>query len=221
MSDSITRIIDLPENGISGNAVNGETNYIPMNVHPNPYGNSGPQIGVPAQPSYNPPPQGGGLSQGGAPPQNIQIQYPQGMGNGETPQYRLPSHDIPMNPAGITQDAAVTPNYVPPPPPSINDYVRDYEEKKQAKYQEIQSRKHREQVADDWFSEFQIPLFIALLFFVFQMPIINTLIHKYFSFLAIYHEDGNFNVYGLLLKSVAFGVLYYTLSKSVDYLTTI
>jgi hypothetical protein len=39
--------------------------------------------------------------------------------------------------------------------------------------------------------------------------------------LAIYHPDGNFNVYGLLLKSIFFGSIYYFVTKGVDYLTVI
>ena len=51
-------------------------------------------------------------------------------------------------------------------------------------------------------TEIQIPLFIAILYFVFQLPVINSLLLKYFSFLAIYDIDGNFNLIGLILKSI-------------------
>jgi hypothetical protein len=223
MSDSITRIADLPENGLAGSLANGETNYIPINVHPNPYGNNGQAIQPPAQPSYSPP-----VSVGSAAPekQNIQIQYQGAPGvvapGGGEQQYRLPSRDIPMDPAFITQDTEVKPNYVPPATPvSVSDYVKEYEERKLAKIQEHKAKNHRAQMADDWFSEIQVPLFITILFFVFQMPIVNNLLQKYLPFLAIYHADGNLNVYGLLLKSLFFGSVYYSISKGVDYLTVL
>jgi hypothetical protein len=219
MADSTTRITDLPENGmpVSGGA---DTNYMPMNVHPNPYGNSGPQPGFqPPAPSYVPP------SSGQAPPpQNIQIQFPAEMAGLPTggEQYRLPSRDIPMNPAAITQDIEIRPNYVPPPPPAtISDYVREYEDKKLAKAQEHQAKTHRAEMADDIFSELQIPLFLTILFFLFQMPFVNNLLHKYFAFAMITNADGNLNVQGLILKSVLFGSIYYAISKGVQYLTVV
>ena len=218
MAESTTRITDLPETGMAGST---DTNYMPMNVHPNPYGNSGPQQGFqPPAPSYTPPHSGGAA----ASPQNIQIQFSPENEPAAPPsqQYRLPSRDIPMKPADITQDAEIRPNYVPPPPPAtISDYVREYEDKKLAKAQEHQSKKHREELADDIFSELQIPIFIAVLFFLFQMPVLNNLLHKYFAFLRIYHADGNFNIYGLLLKSILFGAIYYSISKTISYLTVV
>jgi hypothetical protein len=241
MSESITRISDLPENGITNTQ---NTSYNP--VIQEPAGQPAYSVQTQTAPvaNYTVPPtpapivtvqptmqQNYTQSQvqpSYAVPQsqpNIQIQYPSAataaMGL-QDQQYRLPSRDIPMNPTGLTQDVEIRANYVPPAPAAtISDYVKEYEEKKDAKNRKYQQKKHLAEVADDIFSELQIPICIAILFFVFQMPIINTFLHKYFSFLMIYHEDGNFNTYGLLLKSIIFGATYYSISKFVDYLTTI
>jgi hypothetical protein len=70
-------------------------------------------------------------------------------------------------------------------------------------------------------SELQVPIVIILLYFFFQMPIMNTLLFKKFSFLSIYNDDGNFNLSGLMLKSILFGATYYSMIKTAQYLTEI
>ena len=67
----------------------------------------------------------------------------------------------------------------------------------------------------------QIPIFVALLFFIFHMPIVNTYIFRKFAFLSIYDTDGNFNTYGLLLKSALFGFIYYFFSGLTQWLSEI
>jgi hypothetical protein len=233
MSESITRISDLPENVVAPTtaqntsynptiqeqvgqpAYSVQTQTAPISNYSVPIAQNPPTVTM--QPAIQ-------QNYAAAPlppqqqPQNIQIQYPS---VSQEQQYRLPSRDIPMNPTGLTQDIEIRANYVPPAPAAtISDYVKEYEEKKDAKNRKHQQKKHLAEVADDIFSELQIPICIAILYFVFQMPIVNTLLHKYFLFLMIYHEDGNFNTYGFLLKSVIFGTLYYSISKFVDYLTT-
>ena len=165
--------------------------YTQMNVHPNPYGN-------PQQPQIMPPPQ---------------VQYQQ-------PQYRLPSRDIPLETDMYTQDATITPNYIPPDTKLTGDYIRDYEDDDEIQFDYMQ-KKQKEKLLDRLFTELQIPIFISILFFIFQIPVVNTMIFKRFSFLSIYNADGNFNFYGLFLKSALFGITYYSLTTIIDYISDI
>ena len=218
---STTRIADLPENitmsvhppmqgqgSIAGGIPSMNTRqppeehnpvYTQMNVHPNPYGN-------PQQPQMMPIPQ-----------QTQPYLQPQDTG----PQYRLPSRDIPRETDMYTQDAAIQPNYIPPPPKLTSDYIRDYADEVDDEVRNHKQKKHKERMMDIFLTEFQIPIFVAILFFIFQMPAVNTLLYKRFSFLSIYGADGNFNFYGLFLKSVAFGSAYYSLSRIIEYLSSI
>jgi hypothetical protein len=173
--------------------------YSQMNVHPNPYGN-------PQQPQVMPIPQ-------------AQFQHQQQMP--QQPQYRLPSRDIPLETDMYTQDESITPNYIPPVPKLTGDYIRDYEDDDEIQLKNHKQKKHKEKLMDRLFTELQIPIFIAIVFFVFQMPIVNTMIFKRFSFLSIYSADGNFNFYGLFLKSLAFGFAYFALTKTIDYISDI
>jgi hypothetical protein len=150
--------------------------YTQMNIHPNPYGNL-------AQPETMP----------------MQHQYQ------DTPQYKLPSRDIPRNTDGYTQDIETTANYIPAPK-LTSDYIRDFQDDEEKAIKTHKEKRHRERLMDTVLTEIQIPIFIGILFFVFQMPLIDALIFKRFSFMRIYNEDGNFNFYGLFIKSILFGL---------------
>lgn len=180
--------------------------YTQMNVHPNPYGNN-------TQPGTMPYPQQPNMS----PQQNGYFQQQQ---QPETPQYKLPSRDIPRNTDGYTQDIETTANYIPAPK-LTSDYIRDFQEDEEKAIKTHKEKKHKERLMDTLLTEIQIPIFIGILFFVFQMPLIDSLIFKKFSFLRIYNEDGNFNFYGLFIKSILFGLCYSILTRSLDFLSSL
>lgn len=200
---SMTRIIDLPDSGsFEQNGLGAGTDmYIPINGHPNPYGIPPPPVGgmsMPHQPQQT---------------QNVENQYKNTM-----IQQRLPQRDIPMNISEHMQDEQIQPNYIPKPK-LTSDYIHEYEENNYHKIKEHEAKKMREKKAVYWFDEFQNPIIILLLYFIFQLPIINTMIFKKFTFLSIYREDGNFNLLGLLLKSALFASSFYSFHKSIDIIS--
>jgi hypothetical protein len=183
--------------------------YTQMNVHPNPYGN-------PMQPGAMPLPQQPQMasSNGYLPQAPQQIHQ-------EAPQYRLPSRDIPRNTDGYTQDIEITANYIPPAPKLTSDYIRDFQEDEEKSIKIHKEKRHRERLMDTLFTEIQIPIFIGILFFVFQMPLLDVLIFKKFSYMRIYNDDGNFNFYGLFIKSILFGFSYSVLTRSLEFLSSL
>lgn len=243
---STTRISDLPEN-ISIQSINtrqppineAPPAYTQMNVHPNPYGISN-------QGAVMPPPQHTsgqfGSDQTAYAMQQPQPQYNMSTQSSNTgrqqidatqynsylppvsvqnePHVRLPSRDIPMETSSYMQDEEIQPNYIPKPKLNAN-YLRDYEETADIELKTHKQKKHRESVIDTLFTEFQAPIFVAILFFIFQMPIVNSLLYKRLSFLPIYNMDGNINFNGLLLKSAIFGAFYYSMKHIIDYISTI
>jgi hypothetical protein len=138
----------------------------------------------------------------------------------EAPQYRLPSRDIPRNTDEYMQDIETTANYIPAPK-LTSDYIRDFQEDEEVAIKTHKVKKHRERLMDTLLTEIQIPIFIGILFFVFQMPLIDALIFKRFSFMRIYNEDGNFNFYGLFLKSILFGFSYSVLTKGLEFVSSL
>jgi len=217
--NNTTRISDLPENIMSQPTKHDNlteesqpTNYIPINVHPNPYG-------ISAQNPIMPP-----MQQVPGEQQMMQVKQlerlseEQMMDLQNMRQVRLPSKDVKIDTQSYTTDEAVQPNYIPKPK-LTKDYILDYEEEFEKKHAENKKKKYQENKIDELLLELRVPIMIAVLFLVFQLPIVNTLVFKRFSFLSIYHEDGNFNFYGLLFKSALFGSAFYFIQKTLDYIS--
>ena len=108
----------------------------------------------------------------------------------------------------MMQDPQIQANYIPQV--QQKDYIREYETP-----QEILDNYNRNvkqtDTLDDMYEEFQIPLLLAVLFFLFQLPIFKK---KLFTFLPfLFFKDGNYNIQGYIFMSVLFGLFYYLLSK--------
>jgi len=196
--DSTTRIDDLPENitmRVQPEQSGQVPTYAPMNIHPNPYGNS-------IQPNVMP-----------LPESKVRFQE-------ENPQMRLPSRDIPMDQTIYQQDEEIQPNYIPQAK-LTRDYVRDYEEVTHDNIKRHENRKDKTSMLDKIFSDLQTPVLVALIFFIFQMPMMNSMFYRNFSFLSLYNTDGNVNFYGIALKSAVFGSVFYGIQNTMQYLTDI
>jgi hypothetical protein len=127
----------------------------------------------------------------------------------------LPSRDIPQNTQAHTQDVYVQPNYVPPP--TNTDYIND--QRDASEY--INSYTRDEQMKnslDIIYDELQTPLLISILYFLFQLPILKQTLFKYIPLLC--HNDGNYNLNGLLFTSIAFGFLFFSLSKTMKQINS-
>lgn len=119
----------------------------------------------------------------------------------------LPSRDIPQNTQQLTHDPEVKANYVPAASPDHTDYIKD--EPAEYDYPEERVKNTLDRIYDD----IQAPLLLAILYFVFQLPIMRKVIFKYIPFLC--NNDGNYNLNGLLFTSCMFGFIYFSLTKSM------
>jgi len=217
---TITRLTDLPDTNIETKPPPkmsgfGSDMYIPMDVHPNPYGIQQSQNGGMPMPEQTT--QG---RQSGNQNTVPQLSAEQIAMMKEMPTQRLPQRDIPMDQTELMHDDQIQPNYIPKPKVT-SDYIQEYQESTDRKLREYEEKKHRERMQDNLFDKIQIPIMISLMFFLFHLPIVNTIIFKRFSFLSIYTDDGNFNIYGLCLKSILFGAGFYMLDSSMKFLNEI
>lgn len=197
--EGTTSIAELPtenKNTLTNTDIPG--NYKPINVHPNPYG-------ISEQNPIMPNPEQTQLQQK-TPQQNI---YLEGNTMGDMPQQRLPSRDIPMDTTQYAQDNQVQPDYIPIQE-HITDYVRDHEKVSAENVLIHEQKKTRAERIEYILNEFQTPILVAILYFIFQTPYLNKVVFKRFSFLNLTNSDGNFNIYGLILKSLLFGFSYYS-----------
>jgi hypothetical protein len=130
----------------------------------------------------------------------------------------LPSRDIPQNQAHIAQDAYVKPNFIPPPQESgqmQGDYIRE----QQTNDEIIRAQAHKQEKKDSLdalFEELQGPLLIAVLYFMFQLPVVQKQLCKIIP--ALFNKDGNPNLSGYIFTSVAFAGSYFLLTKSMRFL---
>jgi hypothetical protein len=133
--------------------------------------------------------------------------------NGAT---QLSSRDIPMTTTGISNDPYVQPNYVPSPQQNI-DYIRNYEQTSDM-IDDYNKNIQSNNSLDDMYNEIQVPLLLAVLYFLFQLPFFRKFLFSYFPIL--FSGDGNMNINGFLFTSVLFGILYYVLNKITNHFGT-
>jgi len=126
----------------------------------------------------------------------------------------LPSRDIPMEPLKVANDVQSQPNYIPPPQ-FQEDYIKNSitpQNLVDANIKQIKSGAYYEKL----YGELQLPVIIALLFFLFQLPLVKQYNKKLLPFL--FKSDGNPNLYGYIANSVLFASMIYVLLKLVAYL---
>jgi hypothetical protein len=120
----------------------------------------------------------------------------------------LPSRDIPRTTDAISHDPQVQANYIPST--RQTDYIKDYEKNEEILSNYNASVKQKDTL-DDIYDEFQMPLLLAVLFFLFQLPIFKK---KLFTFLPfLFFKDGNYNIQGYIFMSILFGLIFYLLNK--------
>jgi hypothetical protein len=208
--NDITRISDLPDSGGSrdpgsrGMYNQPNNQYQPLNVHQNPYGIPEPtDTKLPVM-------RGGGGDFGGG----------SGGFSGEAMQRAPPpmmNRGFPQDTESYQNDEQVVPNHIPAQK-LTTDYLREYEDRMSKMNLDHQKEQHRKDLVVSVYDELQTPILIGVLFFLFQVPIINAFMFKYLNFLKIYSDDGNLNLYGILFKSILFGLVYFGFIRLTTYI---
>lgn len=175
------------------------TVYCPIDIHPPPYGGPSNQV------------QGGSGGQ-----QGFSFSDNSGFPTGEYPvRNPLPSRDIPQNTLQYMDDQTRA-NYIPS---SRGGQNRDFLELGEPKIKEHRRKKYRRKIWEDFWEESQIPLLLAVLYFVFSVPFVADTFHKYTLLYlpGLFNGEGFMNMYGLAFKALLFGAVYYGLTKGVEY----
>jgi hypothetical protein len=125
---------------------------------------------------------------------------------------QLPSRDIPMTTNNLTNDMSIQPNFIPPLPQNQtkNDYISNYQQAGDI-MNEYNSNLERSSTLDDMYNEIQVPILLAVLYFLFQLPFFRKFLFSYFP--VLFSKDGNLNINGFIFMSALFGMLYYLLNK--------
>jgi hypothetical protein len=104
------------------------------------------------------------------------------------------------------------PNFIPPVPQnqSQNDYITNYQQTNDI-INEYNSNIERSNSLDDMYNEIQVPILLAVLYFLFQLPFFRKFLFSYFP--VLFSKDGNLNINGYIFMSALFGIFYYLLNK--------
>jgi len=125
---------------------------------------------------------------------------------------QLPSRDVPMNSANIIQDEQVKANYLP------NSDKKGYIEE-QDTYNSMMERNRTKEEQNDRldviYDEFQLPILIMVLFFIFQLPFVQKKLIGFFP--TLFLKDGNMSMGGYLTKTILFGITFYAIMKLTNY----
>jgi hypothetical protein len=124
----------------------------------------------------------------------------------------LESRDVPQNQTHLTQDEQMQPNYVPKQQEdyitasnqSNNDIIRLHNEKKQ-----------NEENLDILFNNLQTPVLLAVLYFIFQLPIVKQTILRVIP--SLFRKDGTPNLYGYIFHAILFASMYQIITMTLHY----
>jgi hypothetical protein len=129
----------------------------------------------------------------------------QASGTGAT---QLQSRDIPINKVQFI-DEQVQQEYIPHS--NIKkDFVEEEDDDDEDETTIVNNYSKRQSILSKFeniYSTIQMPIFISILYFLFQLPFIKAFLFQNTPFL--YFKDGNINIYGQLFMSILFGVVYY------------
>ena len=125
----------------------------------------------------------------------------------------LPSRDIPIDKANIVQDKQTKPNFVPEGP---SDYITEHQTSDEIIRQNAKVQQQQDQF-DAIYTEISLPLLIAVLYFMYQLPAVRKLFLN--TLPMCYGKSGDINLTGRLINCLLFGAIIYGSSKLVQQLS--
>tara|TARA_B100001758_G_scaffold171495_2_gene148418 strand:+ start:21368 stop:21964 length:597 start_codon:yes stop_codon:yes gene_type:complete len=127
---------------------------------------------------------------------------------------QLPSRDIPRDTLHMATDVQVNADHIPVEE-KMRDYIGEYDDTQEIIQKHIEEETNYSRL-ENIYNEIQTPVLIMLLYFLFQLPVVNTMVFKVFP--KLFNKDGNLNMSGLLLKTSLYGALYYGIMKGISYI---
>lgn len=126
----------------------------------------------------------------------------------------LPSRDIPQNQTHLTQDNEANTDFIPNS--DVNNYIKNEESTQEI----IDKNKYKQDSVDFMnyiYNEIHIPLLLCVLYFLFNLPIINKTIFKLLPF--FFKKDVTLNLFGHMFKSVCFSSVFFIIFYGLKYIS--
>lgn len=124
----------------------------------------------------------------------------------------LQSRDIPQSQTHLTQDSQMQPNFVPTS--QEVDYIGSTQNNENV-ISEHMKKKQRDNKIDMIYNDIQTPLLLAVIYFIFQLPIVKQTTLRLLPYL--FKKDGNPNLTGYVVNSISFATIFYLLSLTLEY----
>ena len=126
----------------------------------------------------------------------------------------LPTRDMPLNSLSMQHDEQIKPNYIPQSNGGnggpADDYIKRYETSDDVRTNNRRSQNRMDSL-EAIYTEFQMPILLGVLYFIFQMPVLRT--HMLNFIPALFNKDANLNLIGLVAMSSAYAIAYYAITK--------
>lgn len=116
----------------------------------------------------------------------------------------LPIRDVPRNTESVVSDEQTVPNYIPR---NTVDYIREHHENTRSYMDHRIRSSNQSESLDIIYDALQVPILLAILYFIFQLPVMRKYLLLYLP--SIFNKDGNHNLSGLLFISILFSCTYY------------
>ena len=126
----------------------------------------------------------------------------------------LAIRDVPQSQEYLTTDGEVRPNYIPSH--EKGDYILNHQTSEEI-VRENARRLQKTDSLDYIYEELQIPILIAVLYFLFQLPIVRKNMFAYLP--SLFNKDGNTNLFGYIFNSLLFGGIYFLMTKTIKNFT--
>ncbi len=126
----------------------------------------------------------------------------------------LAIRDVPQNQEYLASDVEVRPNYIPSN--EKGDYILNHQTSEEI-VRENARRQQKTDSLDFIYEELQIPILIAVLYFLFQLPIVRKNMFLYLP--SLFNKDGNTNLIGYIFNSLLFGGIYFLMTKTIKNFT--
>lgn len=127
-------------------------------------------------------------------------------------QTNLPDRNIPTTTTNLTTDENIQQEHIPKPSVQFDiennmtsEDILDHNKKLEKKTS----------IIENYYQEFHEPILIAVLYFLFQLPIFQKYLYKIIP--SLFKSDGNPNVLGYLINSIVFGISFYFIIKGLNY----
>ena len=124
----------------------------------------------------------------------------------------LQSRDVPQSQTHITQDAQMQPNFVPAQ--EQEDYIGASQTNRDVVREHNEKRKVEESY-DTLFDNLQTPVLLAILYFIFQLPVVKQTVFRLVP--ALFKKDGTPNLYGYITHSISFATVYTAVMMTLKY----